>query len=133
MYYAIFHRNFCISFPFFIEISGLFLFFTSNCMSPIPCKTHTFINTSLFTSNCFRYRPLNHSPEPFTERFIIPYTMHPSFCTVSRKRSRSAAVVILKFLSSPGIMAMSIPAITAGSVEPLISKILSGRSALFAS
>ena len=65
--------------------------------------------------------------------FIIPYAMHPPFCAISRKRSKSAAVVILKFLSSPGIMTISIPAITAGSVEPLILKMPLGRSCLFAS
>lgn len=107
-------------------------FISSNCMSTMPYKTHAFINITLsllLTDST----ALNHPSEPFTEHFIIYYIMHPPFCTISQKRSMSAAVVILKFLSSPGIMAMSIPAITAGSVEPFISKILFGRSALFAS
>ena len=52
-------------------------------------------------------------------------TVFSSICdhrcqTSCRKRSISACVVILKFFSSPGIIAMSIPAITAGSVDPLI-------------
>lgn len=47
--------------------------------------------------------------------------------------SKSALVVILKLASSPGNIAMSIPASTAGSVEPLMFHISSGRSLRLAS
>ena len=49
------------------------------------------------------------------------------FFMISSKRIKSSLVVILKFLSSPGIIRIFIPARMAGSVDPFICRIRSGN------
>lgn len=74
------------------------------------------------------------SPYFIGSKLSCPYSMgHTLFSILLLNRSRSSLVVILKFVSSPRIIAIFIPAMTAGSVEPLIVNIRSGTSRLFAS
>ena len=56
----------------------------------------------------------------------------PRPAIILRNRSRSSLVVILKLPSSPGIMAISIPSMIAGYVEPLMRRIASGSNRLLA-